>query len=203
MEQCNGTYTPMETGQKLLPAQPSDILVDPREYQSLVGSLMYLAVGTWPDIAYSVAVLRKFNAQPTNNHFQAAKHLLRYLKQTASLALIYSPADSLVGYTNSDFAEDTGDRKSTSGYVFTLTNAAVSWRSKKQTLVSLSSTEAEYVRAQKQHGKQYGSAVFITKSLPRIPISTSQQFSYFSPTVEAPSVLLILHDSLIGQSISR
>jgi len=116
----------METGQKLLPAQPSDTLVDPREYQSLVSSLMYLAVGTQPDIAYSVAVLRKFNAQPTNNLFQAAKHLLRYLKQTASLALIYSPADSLVGYTNSDFAGDTGDRKSTSGYVFTLTNAAVS-----------------------------------------------------------------------------
>ena len=145
MKQCNGTQTPMETNQKLLPAQPSERLVEPREYQSLVGSLMYLAVGTRPDIAYTVAVLSKFNAKPTDNHFLAAKRLLRYLKQTASLALVYSPANSLFGYTDSDFAGDIGDRKSTSGYVFILANAAISWRSKKQTLVSLSSTEAEYV----------------------------------------------------------
>ena len=146
MKQCNGTQTPMETNQKLLPAQPSERLVEPREYRSLVGSLMYLAVGTRPDIAYTVAVLSKFNAKPTDNHFLAAKRLLLYLKQTASLALVYSPANSLVGYTDSDFAEDIGDRKSTAGYMFgILANAAISSRSKKQTLVSISSTEAEYV----------------------------------------------------------
>jgi len=145
MQDCNGVHTPMETGQRLASAKDDDKLIEPREYQSLVGSLIYIAVGTRPDLAFAIATLSKFNTKPTTVHFLATKRLLRYLKQTIGMALVYGAVDNLIGYTDSDFAGDLNDRKSTSGYVFTLAGAAVSWKSKKQSLVSLSSTEAEYI----------------------------------------------------------
>ena len=148
MTMCNGVSTPMETGQKLLAATEQDQLVESSKYQSLIGSLMYLVVGTRPDIAFPVATLSKFNAKPTNQHYLAAKRILRYLKQTSNWALIYQNSQhqrEIVAYSDSDFAGDFGDRKSTSGYIFALAGAAISWKAKKQSLVSLSSTEAEYV----------------------------------------------------------
>ena len=164
MTDCNGVQTPMESGQRLLLSQESDELADQGEYQSLIGSLMYLVVGTRPDIAFAVATLSKFNSKPNKIHFTAAKRILRYLKQTKSLALTYRtnlsefhpdlgslpnalpprPYD-LLGFSDSDYAGDSNDRKSTSGYVFTLAGGAVSWRAKKQKLVSLSTVEAEYI----------------------------------------------------------
>lgn len=158
MDLCNGVQTPMECGLKLLPASTSDSIITPSTYQSLIGSLMYLVVSTRPDIAFAVATLSKFNAKPTALHFSAAKRLLRYLKQTQDLALEYGaqrpirtinhyllPTSGLHGFSDSDFAGDTEDRKSTSGYVFCLAGAAVSWRAKKQKLVALSTVEAEYI----------------------------------------------------------
>ena len=146
MQECNGVYTPMETGQKLLLATDRDELVESSKYQSLIGSLMYLVVGTRPDIAFAVATLSKFNAKPTYNHFLAAKRILRYLQQTANFSLVYKHSKAQMnGYSDSDFAGDPRDRKSTSGYAFILGGAAISWRAKKQSLVSLSSTEAEYI----------------------------------------------------------
>ena len=147
MENCNGVCTPMETGQKLLPAEETDEMVEPREYQSLVGSLMSLAIGTRPDITFAISTLSKLNARPETKHLLPVKRVLRYLRQTTTLSLIYhrTQNSALVGFTDSDFAGDLDDRKSTSGYVFTLASGAVSWKSKKQSLVSLSSTEAEYV----------------------------------------------------------
>ena len=146
MEECNGVYTPMEMGQKLLLATDGDELVESSKYQSLLGSLMYLVVGTRPDIAFAVATLSKFNANTTRNHFLAAKRILRYLQQTAHLFLVYKLGqDQMDGYSDSDFAGDPGDSKSTSGYVFILGGAVISWKAKKQSLVSLSSIEAEYI----------------------------------------------------------
>ena len=146
MQECNRVYTPMEAGQKLLLATDGDELVESSKYQSLLGSLMYLVVGTCPDIAFAVATLSKFNANPTRNHFLAAKRILRYLQQTAHFSLVYKHGqDRMDGYSDSDFAGDPGDRKSTSGYVFILGGAVISWKAKKQSLVSLSSTEAEYI----------------------------------------------------------
>ena len=158
MNLCNGVQTPMESGLKLLSASASEPITAASTYQSLIGSLMYLVVSTRPDIAFAVATLSKFNAKPTALHYSAAKHLLRYLKQTPDLALEYGaqkpirtinyvplPASALHGFSDSDFAGDTEDRKSTSGYVFCLAGAAISWRAKKQKLVSLSTVEAEYI----------------------------------------------------------
>jgi len=145
MQDCNGVHTPMEAGRKLVAANDHDKLIEPGEYQSLVGSLMYIAVGTRPDLAFSISTLSKFNSKPTTAHLLATKRVLRYLKETLGLGLVYGTVDNLIGYTDSDFAGDLDDRKSTSGYVFSISGAAVSWKSKKQSLVSLSSTEAEYI----------------------------------------------------------
>lgn len=145
MQDCNGVHTPKEAGRRLVPAKGDDKLVGQREYQSLVGSLMYIAVGTRPDLAFTVLVLSKFNAKPMMDHFLATKRVLRYLKETVGMGLVYRSVDNLTGYTDSDFARYLNKRKSTSGYVFTRAGAALSWKSKKQSLVSLPSTEAEYV----------------------------------------------------------
>lgn len=88
-------------------------------------------------------------ANPSKMHILAAKRVLRYLKGTIELGMFYERGgeDELVAYTNSDYAGDLDDRKSTSGYVFKLSGGAVAWSSKKQAVVTLSTTEAEYVAA--------------------------------------------------------
>jgi hypothetical protein len=86
---------------------------------------------------------------PTEMHLQAAKRVLRYVKGTSSLGVFYKKEGNqeLLGYTDSDYAGDQNDRKSTSGYVFLMSSGAVSWSSKKQPVVTLSTTEAEFISA--------------------------------------------------------
>ena len=150
MESCHGCKTPMDT--KLVLTKPGeDKISGALEYQSLVSSLMYAMLGTRPDLAYAVLTLSKFNSESAEEHHAAAKRTLRYLKETKDNSLLYEGETEresfpeLLCYTDSDWAGDTGSRKSTGGYVFILCNAAVSWKTKKQTTISLSSTEAEYV----------------------------------------------------------
>ena len=139
--------TPLDPGTRLTKATKGDQLVDPKEYQALTGSLMYLMRATRPDLAFTVSALAKHNSKPTHEHLQAAKHALRYLKGTVDMALVYQRNGSaaITGYTDSDWAGDLDDRKSTSGFVFKLSGAAVTWSSRKQSLVAQSSTEAEYI----------------------------------------------------------
>ncbi|GJT03884.1 hypothetical protein Tco_0838346 [Tanacetum coccineum] len=86
--------------------------------------------------------------RPTELHLQAIKRILRYIKGTLEYGVMYQARmGGLIGYTDSDYARDTDDRRSTSGYVFMLSNGAVSWLSKKQPIVTLSTTEAEFVAA--------------------------------------------------------
>ena len=121
--------------------------VDVISYQSVVGSLLYAALATRPDIAQAVGVVLKFCANPTQSHFMAAKRILRYLKGTVSLGLSYKKcADGILTvYSDADWAGDVDDRHSTSGNVFSLARGAVSWLSKKQATIALSKAEAEYV----------------------------------------------------------
>jgi len=127
-------------------------------YLSAVGSLMYLAVGTRPDIAQAVGALGQFNSNPGLGHWHGVQRVLRYLQGTQDhkLCLGRSPEDSplplpqsvcLTGYSDSDYAgaHDGLARRSTSGYVFYIGGGAVSWSSKRQTSVALSTTEAEYI----------------------------------------------------------
>ena len=108
---------------------------------------MYLAIGTRPDISYAVGMLSKFSTNSSAVHLAAVKRLLRYIKGTMHLGLCYrfGSSQDIVGFCDSDFAGDSQDSKSTSGHVFTLGGASISWRSKKQGLIALSSTESEYI----------------------------------------------------------
>jgi len=122
--------------------------VDETYFKQLVGSLMYLTA-TRPDMMFVTCLVSRYMAKPTNLHLQTIKRALRYLKGTVSYGIYYRKDGNgeLRVYTDSDYAGDVEDRKSTSGYVFLLNFGAVSWCSKKQPIVTLSTTEAEFVAA--------------------------------------------------------
>ena len=138
--------TPADLNVKLMKDDGVSKKVDPLKYQSMVGSLLYLAIATRPDIAYAVAIVSRFNSEPTEAHLTAVKRIFRYVKGTIDYALKYGKNENdLVGYSDADWAGDQESRRSTSGNLFILSNGAVSWLSKRQSTVSLSTTEAEYV----------------------------------------------------------
>ena len=116
-------------------------------YQSIIGSLLYLMIGTHPDIAFAVTHLSQFSTNPTKDHYRAAVHICRYLVGSQNYKLVYlQQADKgLVAFTNSDWAADKIRRHSVTGYFFKLANGIVSWHSHAQRTVALSSTEAEYM----------------------------------------------------------
>jgi hypothetical protein len=109
---------------------------------------MYLAA-TRPDLMYVLSLISRFMNCPTELHMHAVKRVLRYLNGTINLGIMYKRGgnEKLEAYTDSDYAGDLDDRKSTSGYVFMLSSGAVSWLSKKQPVVTLSTTEAEFIAA--------------------------------------------------------
>ena len=117
-------------------------------YASAVGSLMYAMVCTRPDIAYAVGVVSRFLANPGKEHWKAVKWILRYLRGTTKRCLCFGNGKlELMDYTDSDWAGDKDSRKSSSGYITTFAGGAVSWQSKLQKCVALSTTEAEYIAA--------------------------------------------------------
>lgn len=147
MAQCKPCKTPSELNQQLTKAvDECEDLVGVVPYQELVGSLLYLANGTRPDIAYSTSDVSRFNANHTEMHWVAAKRILRYLRGTVNLKLKYERnASPLQVYCDADWGSSIDDRKSRTGYVVIMSGGAVSWCSKKQSVVALSSTEAEYI----------------------------------------------------------
>ncbi|KAJ5298140.1 uncharacterized protein N7443_006260 [Penicillium atrosanguineum] len=121
-------------------------------YQEQVGSLVWVVVSTRPDVSWAVCKLAKYSHNPASLHFQAVKRVFRYLKGSKRLCLHFSPHPAvglaLFAYVDASWASPHDDnRLSTTGYVFMLAGAAIIWQSKRQTLVTLSSTEAEYVAA--------------------------------------------------------
>ena len=116
-------------------------------YANAIGSLMYAMVCTRPDISYAVGVVSRYMHNPEKDHWQAVKWILRYFHNTVDVGLVFEQKDSpyLVGYYDSDYAGDLDKRRSTTGYVFTIANAPVSWKSTLQSTVALSTTEAEYM----------------------------------------------------------
>ena len=120
-------------------------------YANLIGSLMYLAIATRPDIAYSVNKLAQYTSAPRLKHWTTIKRLFRYLKGTKHLELIYGRSPDLLDdelniYCDADWASDQ-DRKSISGYVITIAGGAITWSSKKQATVAPSTPEVEYIAA--------------------------------------------------------
>lgn len=147
LQDANTVATPADVSVRLTVEDGVSNTVDPIAYQSIVGSLMYAATATRPDIPFAVGVLSRFCSKPTTAHFTAAKRVLRYLKGTSGLALKFDKTvdGTLIGYSDADWAGDLDDRHSTSGNLFIMAGGTISWTSKKQATVSLSTAEAEYI----------------------------------------------------------
>jgi hypothetical protein len=116
-----------------------------RPYRELVGALAWLALGTRPDIAFATSSLARFGHNPGRIHWEAAKRVLRYLKGTKGWCLTLGDSPEIAGYTDADWGSHRDDRRSIGAYVIRLGSGIVSWKSKKQPCVALSSTEAEYM----------------------------------------------------------
>lgn len=144
MQDCKTASTPMEKGLKLS-AQSDSPPVDDTTYRQLVSSLIYLSA-TRPNISFTVNYISRFMTASKADHWIAAKRVLRYVKGNPDYGILYSRSSNpkLRGFTDSDWVGSVDDKKSTSGYVFSLGFDAVTWTSKKQQVVSLSSTKAEY-----------------------------------------------------------
>ncbi|KAE8188282.1 hypothetical protein CF336_g6216 [Tilletia laevis] len=149
MAACKPSSTPMaEASKHLGPREGTVATKQERHYfAALIGCLLWLAQGTRMDIAYQVGKLARFMGNPSTEHVAAAMRVLRYLAGTRELGLRFRHSDlaQLVGYSDSDHGGDPTTRRSVTGYVFYLYGNPVTWRSKLQDTVSVSSTEAEYV----------------------------------------------------------
>jgi hypothetical protein len=139
MKNSNAVCSPMVTGTKLSKHDQGNE-VDPTQFKQNIGSLMYLTA-TRPDLMFAVNMIARFMEHPVETHMTAAKRILRYLKGTIELGILYKRGESkkLIAYSDSDYGGDIDDMKSTSG--------AIAWSSRKQPIVTLSTTEAEFIAA--------------------------------------------------------
>ncbi|KAI3703128.1 hypothetical protein L6452_28884 [Arctium lappa] len=144
MLECKPVSTPMEQNVRMC-AHEGNNLEDVTMYRQLVGSLIYLTL-TRSDITHLVSVMSRYMQSPEKPHLEAVRRILRYVKTTLDYGILYEKERNcrLVGYCDADFAGDHDTRRSTTGYVFMLGTGAISWCSKRQQTVSLSTAEAEY-----------------------------------------------------------
>ena len=147
MENANVCRTPTNSSLKLTKADETSTYADTEKYQSAVGKLLFLSTRTRPDIAFAVSTVAKFTSNPTEQHWKAVKHIIRYIAGTINYGLMFTRSETTdcTGFSDADWAGDVDDRKSTSGYIFSVGGAPVSWKSRKQTCVALSTAEAEYI----------------------------------------------------------
>ena len=147
LEFASSVRTPMSPNAKLT----VDLLgksVDSSLYRNMIGSLLYF-IASRPDISYSVGVCARYQANPKESHMIALKRFIKYVKTIADFGVWYNKDtnDVLAGYSDVDWVENADDRKSTSRGCFYVGNNLVSWMSKKQNSISLSTIEAEYIAA--------------------------------------------------------
>jgi hypothetical protein len=150
--ECRPVSTPAVAGHRLTkemcPATDEEkAAMAGKPYASLFGSLMYAMVGTRPDIAFIVGCAGRYLSNPGDAHWDALKRVLRYLRGTKHLGIVFcrDAAPVLVGYSDADWSGDVDSSRSTTGYVFTVAGGAVSWNSRLQRSVALSSAEAEFM----------------------------------------------------------
>jgi hypothetical protein len=155
MTECQPVSTPMSPGtvlsKDMFPASPAEIeFMRSVPYLSAIGTLQYLSTMTCPDIAYTVSYLACFNSNPGPKHWAAVKHLFRYLKGTLEFKLTYSGAlgaDVFTAFCDAAHGDCKDSGRSTGGYLTMMAGGAISWSSKLQGIVALSTTEAEYIAA--------------------------------------------------------
>ena len=145
---CKVAVTPFDANCKL--KKNTGDAVSQLQYSQVIGSLMYLMNGTRPDIAYLVSRLSRYTSNSGKDHWEALVRVLRYLKYTMTYGLHYTKYPPVLeGYSDANWISDNTETKSTSGYVFTLGGAAISWKSSKQTCIARSTMESEFIALDK------------------------------------------------------
>lgn len=149
MSDCKPVETPQVLGSHLVPNEGSP--VDIKKFQAIVGSITYAVICTRPDLAAALNVISQYCSNPGFIHWQFLKRILRYIKHTVNFGIEFNGcienSIELLGYVDADWGGSIDGRKSRSGYIFKICGGIISWISKKQTTVALSSTEAEYLAA--------------------------------------------------------
>jgi hypothetical protein len=148
-ENCKPVSVPLPTGYNPRPhsTQNQSNATLRSRYQSVIGSLLYIMLGTRPDIAFAVIKMSQFSSNPTEEHLQKALYIVHYLSSSPDLCIMYSGTgnhNGLCAYSDTDWAGDVETSHSTTGYAIFLGNGIVSWLSRRQRRVTLSSTEAAY-----------------------------------------------------------
>ena len=158
---------------------------DSSKYQSALGAVMYAMIATRPDISFAVTALSQFSKNPGNSHWLSLKRLLKYLKGTMNFKLVYgahnydrpiekhSAEELITGFCDADWGSNIDDRRSITGYIFLFNGSAISWKSKKQPSVALSSVEAEYMSASQATRE----AVWLKRFLHELNIATDKPIS--------------------------
>jgi hypothetical protein len=131
MADAKARRTPLPTGTRLV-AEGDRLDTEAHPYSSLIGSLLYIAACTRPDIAFAVNALARYMSAPTEQHWLAAKAVVRYLRGTISLGITFGPTGGLTGYCDADYGGELDSRRSTTAFLFTLNRGAISWGSRLQ-----------------------------------------------------------------------
>lgn len=142
--------TPLHSSIWLASASADDVARHTKfPYREILGCLNHAAVNSRPDIVHAVSQLAQFSSCYGSVHITATKHLLRYIKGTLDVGLVFRqhsvPSRQLSGFADADYANDVDTRRSTTGYVITVSGSVVCWKSRRQRSVALSTTEAEYM----------------------------------------------------------
>lgn len=148
MNEAKGVATPLETGHSLSKKETlNEKPIEGVPYAEAIGSLLYCAMATRPDIAYTLSVLSKYTKEPRSLHWTGVKRVMRYLKATMNHGLIYKPVNDpkIICFSDADYAGDQATRKSTSGIISFINTGPISFKAKQQECVALSTTEAEYM----------------------------------------------------------
>jgi len=214
LENAKGANTPMEisTPKALSMVVEEETVKETIPYQQLTGSLNWISICTRPDISYATSILCSYNKDYKQQHWEAGKRVLRYLKHTASYGLnigkeIYKDSQvEIQAYSDASYGEDMRTRRSQGGFVFIL-GGAISWQSKRQKTVAVSTTEAEYMQMLVSHigneityvASQIDRCGAVSSCIAR----TQQTSSDFSRLVLAPSSSSLLRSSLLRSFVLR
>lgn len=147
MTDCNKTLIPMDPGTRLT-KNTEGTMVNSTEYRSLIGCLRYL-LHTRPDLSYSIGLLSRFMQEPKEQHMKAIRQVLRYVKGTINYGITYrhNGGNKIQGFSDSSYGVNTQEGKGTTGIIFYYGDSSISWSTKKQATVALSSCESEFIAA--------------------------------------------------------
>lgn len=149
LSHCNPSKIPLPSGFRPIPATDKEFAEAKHlPYPQIVGSILYASTISRPDLSQPASVLSRFISKWNDTHYQAAKHLLRYIRGTTDLCLVFDGNCGkriIQGYADADWGGDLDTRRSTTGYIFKVYGGTIAWKSRRQPTVALSTTEAEYM----------------------------------------------------------